>query len=46
MLTNVAVIVRSSNERTEQLCVRLVKQQVPDEHIVVTHERPFNQAIV
>lgn len=45
-VTNVAVIVRSSGERTEQLCVRLVKQQVPEEHVVVIHERPFSQALV
>lgn len=44
-VTNVAVIVRSSGERTEQLCVRLVKQQVPEEHVVVIHERPFSQAL-
>jgi len=46
MLSNVAVIVRGSGERTEQLCARLVKRQMPDERVVVIHERLFSQALV
>jgi hypothetical protein len=45
MLSNIAVIIRSVGERTEALCTHLVKQQVPESHVVVIHERPFSQAI-
>ena len=45
MLSNVAVIIRSVGERTEALCTHLVKQQVPESHVVVIHERPFSQAV-
>ena len=44
-VTNVAVIIRSVGERTEALCTHLVKQQVPESHVVVIHERPFSQAV-
>ncbi|MCB9437110.1 MAG: hypothetical protein H6673_08990 [Anaerolineales bacterium] len=43
--SNVAVIIRSAHERTEALCLHLVKQQVPENNIVVIHERPFSTAL-
>ncbi len=43
--TNVAVIVRSAYERTEELCTHLVKQQVLSNNVVVIHERPFSKAV-
>ncbi|MBE2192953.1 MAG: hypothetical protein IAE83_02150 [Anaerolinea sp.] len=45
MTSNVAVIIRSVGERTEALCRHLVEQQVPPEHVVVIHERPFSKAV-
>lgn len=45
MTSNVAVIIRSVGERTEALCRHLVEQQVPPQHVVVIHERPFSKAV-
>jgi hypothetical protein len=42
---NLAVIIRSAHERTEALCEHLVKGQVPEDRVVVIHERPFSQAL-
>jgi len=44
-ISNVAVIIRSVGERTEALCCHLVERQVPSEHIVTIHERPFSKAV-
>lgn len=45
LCSNVSVIVRSANERTEALCLHIIRQQVPGQNIVVIHERPFGQAV-
>lgn len=44
-LSNVLVVVRSAHERTEHLSASLAREQVPEEHVVVIHERPFSQAV-
>lgn len=41
----IAVIVRGAKERTESICAYIARQQVPDKHVVVIHERPFSQAL-
>lgn len=45
MLSNVCVVIRSSNERTEAVCEYLVKQQVKENNVVTVHERPFSHAL-
>lgn len=42
---SVTVIIRSANERTEELCVHLVKEQIPADRVVMIHERPFTAAL-
>lgn len=44
-VTTVAVVIRGSHERTEDLCLHLAQQQVPEAYISVIHERPFSQAL-
>lgn len=44
-IKDISVVIRSSYERTEALCIHLVKQQVPKEMVTVIHERPFSQAL-
>ena len=46
LCSDVTVVIRSSGERTEALCKQLVLQQVPREHVIVIHERPFNKALL
>ena len=43
--SDVVAIVRSAHERTEEFCVRIAKLQVPDDRVVVIHERPFTAAL-
>ncbi|MFC1878383.1 hypothetical protein ACFLZW_00580 [Chloroflexota bacterium] len=43
--SDIAVIIRSAHERTEQLCAHILEQQVPNEHICVIHKRPFSAAL-
>jgi len=38
---DITIVIRSSYERTEDICHNLVKRQVPEENIVIIHERPF-----
>ncbi len=42
---NLFVIIRSAHERTEDLCVHLVQQQILTEQMTVIHERPFTVAL-
>ena len=42
---DITVIIRSASERTEDLCRRLLCEQVPAESISIIHERPFPQAL-
>ena len=42
---DVVVIIRSSSERTEELCKYLVEKQVPETKIVVIKEKPFTAAL-
>ncbi|MBN1452609.1 MAG: hypothetical protein JW963_16450 [Anaerolineales bacterium] len=45
ILDQVMVIVRSAHERTEELCLHLVRRQIPAERVTVIHERPFTAAL-
>lgn len=42
---DVVVIIRAAYERTENLCLDLIKEQVAAERVVVLHERPFGVAL-
>src|SRR5438132_7244706 len=44
-IKDVVVIVRSAHERTEALCRHLFCQQVPEDRVVVIHEKPFSAAL-
>jgi hypothetical protein len=44
-INDLLVVIRGSNERTEELCIHLAKEQVPEDHVVVIHERPFSEAV-
>lgn len=39
------VVIRSSNERTEKLCLDLVKKQAGTHEVIVLHEKPFKRAL-
>lgn len=39
------VVVRSVGERTQDICWKLIAEQVPEENIVVINEQPFSAAI-
>jgi len=45
LCSDVTVVIRAAGERTEALCKNLVLQQVPEEHVVVVHERPHNKML-
>lgn len=45
LCSDVTVVIRAAGERTEALCEQLALQQVPHEHVVVIHERPFTTAL-
>ncbi len=45
-LDNVAVVIRASGERTEQLCKSLLEDVIPTQNIVVIHESPFSHAVL
>jgi len=42
---NTSVVIRTVSERTEQLCYRLLCQQIPPENISIVHEAPFAKAV-
>ena len=43
--TDIAVCIRSSGERTEELCLQLIEKQIPKENIsIVKDVRPFQEA--
>jgi hypothetical protein len=45
-IKNVTVVIRSVNERTEELCKKLILNQgVKVENVFVIHERPFSRAM-
>src|SRR5690606_8199631 len=43
---DVAVVVRSAGERTEQVCLNLLNQQVSAADVVLVREKPFSKALV
>jgi len=43
--TDVTVVIRESNERTRDVCYKLIAQQVPEQHIVMIREVPFSRAV-
>ena len=45
MINDIAVIIRSSGERTEELCRYEIEQQVNPDNVVVIHEKPFSKAL-
>ncbi len=46
MLHDVTVVVRGAGERTETLCLDMIRAQgVPADHIVLLHEAPFSLAV-
>jgi hypothetical protein len=42
---DVAVVLRSANERTEEFALQLIKSQIPDSRIAIVKERPFAKAL-
>jgi surface carbohydrate biosynthesis protein len=42
---NLTVIIRSVGERTESYSEYLVKQQVPQQNIIIVHKSPFSEAL-
>lgn len=45
-IKNVTVVIRSVNERTEELCKKLILNQgVTEENVFIIHERPFSRAM-
>jgi hypothetical protein len=45
MEENVTVIMRTVGERTEELCRRLILQQVPEENVITVSNTPFSAAL-
>lgn len=43
--SNIQVIIRSANERTESLCAKLIHEQVSASQVTTIHERPFHAAL-
>ena len=45
-IDGVTVVIRSVKERTEELCKKLILQQgIPEENLLIIHERPFSRAM-
>ena len=42
---DLTVVVRSVGERTQNVCWKLIAEQVPEENIVIINEQPFTAAI-
>lgn len=45
MIDSVLAVIRSSGERTTELCQQLVSEEVPTDNIVIIRETPFTKAI-
>lgn len=45
ILQDITVVIRSSNERTIQSCLGLVKRQIPENQVFEVNERPFSKAV-
>jgi hypothetical protein len=44
--SDVCVVIRSTGERTEELCRHVAVQQVSEENVVVVHKNPFARAVI
>ena len=44
-INDIAVIIRSADERTEDFCHYLISQQLPEDRIVLIKEKPFSTAL-
>jgi hypothetical protein len=46
MIESVLAVIRSSGERTTNLCKQLLARQIPEKNIVVIRESPFRKAVI
>lgn len=44
-MSDIAVVIRSVGERTENACAEIARSQVPSADVAVIHERPFGAAV-
>lgn len=45
LIDDTLVVIRSSGERTESLCLGIIKKQVPQNNVKIIKEKPFEKAL-